>query len=158
MHMEQLAEPPFELREERLRPYSAEYRGLIVLMAASMHRYHEVCSAEPFVIADCQASMHVFIQALTELRALFRRHLPAHLHFAQPFPFRPKGHMLLHLVNEKVLLWGSPKNFWCYGDEDFVGLIKRIAVQTKHPKTMEQVLLQKYRIFAGLHALALANA
>ena len=61
-----------------------------------------------------------------------------------------------HLVNDKVPLWGSPKGFWCYGDEDFVGVIKRIAMQTKHPKTMEQIILQKYRIFAGIHALRLA--
>ena len=64
--------------------------------------------------------------------------------------------MLDHLVNDKVPLWGSPKGFWCYGDEDFVGVIKRIAMQTKHPKTMEQILLQEYMIFAGIHALRLA--
>ena len=150
------ARAPFSFSNPRLAPFSAEYRGLVVAMTSSLQEYHESCQAEPFVAADCQSSMQAFIEALSSLRILMRRGLAAPLHAAQPFPLRPKGHMLDHLVNDKVPLWGSPKGFWCYGDEDFVGVIKRIAMQTKHPKTMEQILLQKYRIFAGIHALRLA--
>ena len=63
--------------------------------------------------------------------------------------------MMDHVVNEKIQLWGSPRHFWCYADEDFVGLVKRIAVMTKHPKTLEVVQLTNYRLFAALHAYAL---
>ena len=90
-----------------------------------------------------------------ELRLLSRTGLPEHLHDSQPFNDRPKGHMTDHIVNEKIQLWGSPRNFWCYADEDFVGLVKRIAVMTKHPRSLENVLLQKYKLFAALHAYAL---
>ena len=147
---------PFHFPHGRLGAYSGEYRLLIVQMATNLDRYHESCMVEPFVVADCQNSMHAFLKALTDLRLLFRRGLAAAFHGKQPFPLRPKGHMLEHLVDDKVPMWGSPKSFWCYGDEDFVGIIKRIALQTKHPRTMEQVLLAKYRLFAGLHAHALA--
>ena len=149
---------PFAFQVDRLRPYSAEYRTLAVSMATCMNGYHEACVAEPFVAAVCRSTMHGFIQALTDKRGLFRRHLPAVHHASQCFPFRPQGHMLEHIVDQKILLWGSPRGFWCYADEDFVGLVKRIAVQTKHPRTMERVLLEKYRLFADLHAYALANA
>ena len=149
---------PFSFRSPRLAPFSGEYRGLIVAMATSLQEYHESCQAEPFQAADCQRSMQGFLEALTSLRSLMRRGLEAADHFRQPFPFRPKGHMLQHLVNEQILRWGSPKTFWCYGDEDFVGVIKRIAMQTKHPKSMEAILLQKYRLFAAIHALRLAAA
>ena len=59
---------------------------------------------------------------------------------------------------QKVPLYGTPRLFWCYADEDFVGLIKRIAMQTKNRRTLEKTLLAKYRLFASLHALALTLA
>lgn len=145
------------LEGERLQPLSAEYRELAVHMAENLVRYHDMCSREPFDEAGCKAAMLQFLAAMTDLRALFRRNLAPGLHENQPFPFRIKGHMLEHLVNIKIQLWGSPKHFWCYADEDFVGLVKRIAVMTKHPRTLEPVLLQKYRLYAALHAYALAN-
>ena len=147
---------PFEFPVgARLQPYSDEYKLLVVKMAASMHRYHDECVQEPFVVDHCKQAMHDFCRATTDLRLLFRRHLPAELHATQPFSWRPKGHMLEHLVDDKICLWGSPREFWCYGDEDFVGLMKRIAQMTKHPKTLENLLLQKFRLHAALHAFAL---
>ena len=150
--------PPFAFRNARLAPFSAEYRGLVVDMTTRLFAYHTCCEVEPFIAAQCQANMQGFLEALTSLRALMRRGLDGALQSAQPFPLRPKGHMLQHLVNEHISRWGSPRLFWCYGDEDFVGVIKRIALQTKHPKSMEAILLQKYRLFAALHALRLVAA
>ena len=141
-------------REERLQPYSEEYRHLIVGLASNLHHYHETCSQEPFDCIDCKRAMYGFLQSMSDLRLLFRRHLPAERHGQMPFPFRPKAHQLQHLVEDKIPLWLSPKNFWCYSDEDFVGLMKRICTMTKHPASMERVLLDKFRLFAGLNALA----
>lgn len=152
------ARAPLTFRNPRLLPYSDEYRGLAVAMATDLNGFHESCQAEPFQAAECQRRMQGFLEALTSLRALMRRGLAADLQAAQPFALRPKGHMLQHLANEQILRWGSPKTFWCYSDEDFVGVIKRIALQTRHPKSMEAILLQKYRLFAAIHALMLAGA
>ena len=149
---------PFAFPPGPLRAYSEEYRTLIVQMAEGMNNYHQACQAEVFSAAICRTSMSEFLHTMSSLRALFRRGLPAERQAAQPFPLRPKAHMLDHLVRQKIALWGTPRNFWCYGDEDFVGAIKRIAMQTKHPKSMERVLLAKYRLFAGLHAYSLALA
>ena len=76
--------------------------------------------------------------------------MPLAAHNAQPFGARPKMHMADHLAHEKIQIFGSPKHFWCYGDEDFVGLVKRIAVMTRHPKTMEARILAKYSLLAAL--------
>ena len=148
----------FVFRNRRLAPYSAEYRTLAVVMAESLHQYHELCAALPFDQVGCRDAMLRFLKAMLDLRALFRRNLAAELHDSQPFPFKVKGHMLEHMANERLATFGSPKAFWCYADEDFVGLITRIAVGTKHPKTLEKVLLQKYQLMATLHEYALSIA
>ena len=99
-----------------------------------------------------------FLEVFSRLRLLFRRGLPAELHGPQPFGARPKFHLSDHLVMLKIPMYGSPRTFWCYGDEDFVGLVKRIAVQTRLPATMEKRLLAKYRLGCLLHAYALSVA
>ena len=35
--------------------------------------------------------------------------------------------MLQHVVEDQLDLWGSPRLFWCYCDENFIGVIKNIA-------------------------------
>ena len=119
-------------------PSSFELAGVALFLqttGASLFRWPPSCTGimrvawlPPFLVAECQGPMHAFLKALTVLRLLFRRRLPAGLLDKQPFPLRPKGQMLEHLVDEKVPMFGSPKTFWCYGDEDFVGIVKRIAV------------------------------
>ena len=131
---------PFTFASARLGPYSAEYRVLIVAMATCLQSYHDICQAEPFDAPSCRASMHGFLVALCDLRLLVRRGLAPELQGGQPFPVRPKAHMLEHLVVDKIQLWLSPKNFWCYADEVFVGVIKRIAVQTKHSNPIVRLL------------------
>jgi hypothetical protein len=140
----------FTLADERLAPHSVRYRELALSMAEGLQGYHESCTAEPLVETTCRDALHLFLNSTVALRQLFRMDLPPHLHDSQPFNYRPKGHMMDHVVNEKIQLWGSPRHFWCYADEDFVGLVKRIVVMTKHPKTLEVVLLKKYRLFAAL--------
>ena len=145
----------FVLEEERLQPHSADYRRAVVECAVHIVGYHDSCSAEPFSVVRCQTSMLGFLEKFDELRLLFRRNLAPQLHAAQVFAPRPKFHMCEHLVCEKVELYGSPRLFWCYADEDFVGMIKRIAACTKNPRTLEAILMAKYRLYASLHAEAL---
>jgi hypothetical protein len=145
-------------RDRRLRPFSEEYRELAVVMAENLFAYHETCSAEVFDEVACRSGMLKFLEAMSGMRSLFRRNLAPELHDSQPFTFRVKGHMLDHIVNDKISLWGSPRLFWCYADEDFVGLVKRIATMTKDPRTLETVFLKKYRLYSALHAYALGLA
>ena len=145
----------YEFADERLRPRSAEYRALVVQVCQAMVDYHAACAAEPFVAEHCRAAMDSYVTTFHELRLLFRTNLPPHLHAAQVFAARPKYHLADHLVHQKVSLYGSPRHFWCYGDEDFVGLVKKICMQTRHPRSLERILLCKYRLYTALHAEAL---
>ncbi len=45
-----------------------------------------------------------------------------------PFHIRPKAHLLQHLVQDKVPLFGAPSGFWGYGDEAFVGALKALSL------------------------------
>ena len=62
-----------------------------------------------------------------------------------PFHIRPKAHACQHLVQEKVDMFGRG-----HRDEDFVGVVKRIARKTLCPKTLEQRVGEKLRLWAGL--------
>ena len=57
---------------------------------------------------------------------------------------------MVHLVEEKILLFGNPASFWCYRDEDFIGVIKRTAGKSKHAWTLEKRVMEKLRITTGL--------
>ena len=148
-----------EFSEERLRPQSARYREKVVVTAQALVDYCDSCSADVFSPDCCKTAMTTLLKGLVALRLLFRTGLDsATAQGKQPFGLRPKAHMLMHLVNHKLLLWGSPRMSWCYADEDFVGLIKNIAMCTRHPRTIEKRLLAKYRLYAALYAHSLGAA
>ena len=146
----------YQIEDERLAPFSAEYQQLAVQMANFFVGYHRSCDAEPFSVAECRGQMLGFLDVYNQLRLLFRRGVPLGMQPSQVFGVRPKFHMADHMVQQKIQLYGSPRHFWCYGDEDFVGLVKRICAQTRHPRTMEARILSKYRLYAALHAHALS--
>ena len=146
-----------QLEDERLAPHSAEYHTLAGSMASFLVQYHASCSEEPFSVMHCTDAMVGFLGEYNQLRLLFRRGLPLELHAGSVFGPRPKMHMCEHLVRLKVPLYGSPRLFWCYGDEDFMGLVKKILLKSKHSRSMERVLIFKYRLFAYLHSVALAG-
>ena len=72
-----------------------------------------------------------------------------------PFHLRPKAHLLQHLIEEKILLFGSPNRFWCYGDEDFVGVVKAVCSMTKHAATLEKRVAEKSMLMAGVYCYRL---
>ena len=41
---------------------------------------------------------------------------------------KPKFHMLQELVEFSAVEAGNPRDFWCYMDEDFVGIISAVAM------------------------------
>jgi hypothetical protein len=72
------------------------------------------------------------------------------VHNKLPWLVRPKAHMLQHLCEEKLPLWGAPSRFWSYRDESFIGAVKIIAARSKKPELLEQRILEKLLILAGL--------
>ena len=144
---------PFAFRRgNRLSDRTAEHLDALVAMFEGMVRYHQACRAVPFVEQECRAGMYRFLQALAALHRLWREGLPEARRDNLPFNLRPKAHVMQHLVEDKLCLWGSPADFWCYRDEDYIGSVKLIAAKTKHPKFLEAKVMQKLRILTKLDA------
>ena len=144
--------PAYEFRaHSRLAGRTAEHLDLLVSMFQGMVAYHDACSAQPFSVDSCKAAMYQYLQSLDGLRRLWRTGLDATAHCGLPFWVRPKAHLLQHLVEEKIVHWGSPMSFWCYGDESFVGSIKKTCTSSsRHPNTLEAVVSEKCMLLAGV--------
>ena len=67
----------------------------------------------------------------------------------QGWKLTPKFHLLLHLVEHQAPLWGNPKHFWCYCDEDMIGHMVEVA-SSCHPSTMSEVALYKYALLLSM--------
>ena len=145
----------YQIEDAALAPFSAEYQDRVVQLADDFVAYHRSCEAMPFNAVACKAALSGYLSRYSEMRLLFRRGIPLELQGAQPFGCRPKHHMGEHLAGQKIDLFGSPRQFWCYGDEDFIGMVKRICACTRHPRTLESRLVAKYMLFAALHAYEL---
>ena len=85
-----------------------------------------------------------------DLHNLWRHGLSEEQAAAMPFHARPKAHMLQHLVEDTIVMFGSPNQFWCYADEDFVGAIKSVCTMSKHPRTLESRVAEKSMITAAV--------
>jgi hypothetical protein len=142
---------PFGFRPgSRLAPQQALHLNLLVAMFEGFEGYTRSCSQEPFPEEQRRQYMHQFLQSLSALHDLWRTGIPANAHKFMPFQLRQKAHLLLHLVQDKIQLWGSPAAFWCYRDEDYIGTVKGIAAKTKHPFTLETRLLEKLMIWTKI--------
>ena len=64
------------------------------------------------------------------------------------FKMRPKHHYLLHCSWEVVSTQLNPKSFQCFGDESWLGKLKKISKQC-HGRTMQFRALQRYLIALG---------
>ena len=95
--------------------------------------------------------MYQFLSSLEQLNTLWCTGLVSDdIKKRMPFHLRPKAHMVSHLVEDQLDLWGSPRNFSCYMDEHFVGSMKTVCSMSKHPHTIEKVALEKSRLLSGV--------
>ena len=123
----------------------------LVQMTEGMVDYHNSCAASPFSASDCRTAMYSFLDAFKGLHDLWDSAMMTKKQRARcPFHVRPKTHMLMHVVDEQLGLFGSPNRCWCYRDEDFVGAVKTIASRSSHPTTLESRVCEKLTLLAGL--------
>ena len=146
--------PPFRFAENHpMAGKEREHLHHIVALFEGLASYHRSVLAEPFQPDVCKAAMYRFLNGFGALHDLWRAGQPEPHVKRAPFHYRPKIHMLQHLVEEQLFLWGSPLKSWCYRDEDHVGTVKRTAGRSKFPGTLEARLNEKLMLLAGLHAL-----
>ncbi len=59
----------------------------------------------------------------------------------------PKLHLFCHLCEWQAIERGNPRYYWCYPDEDLVGLMVEI-VQSVHPRRLAVMCLLKWLILS----------
>jgi hypothetical protein len=143
---------PFRFRpDSRLAGHEEEHTLFQVCLFEGLSEFFQSLEVEPFDPNACKAGMYKYLTNLRALNQLWRLDLhTAAERKAMPYHLRPKCHLCQHLVEDKVPLFGNPKLFWGYRDEDFVGTIKRIAAKSMHPMTLERRVMEKICIFYGL--------
>jgi hypothetical protein len=141
--------PPFRF-VGRLRGHEDDHLSNMVSMCEGLCAYHRSCRAQPFDAEACKSAMYRCLHGLEVLHDLWRQDIPEAEHKYQPFTTKPKAHELQHMVEDKLPLWGSPSTFWCYRDEDFIGVVKIIAAKSCHPATLERRVIEKLLILANL--------
>ena len=62
---------------------------------------------DAFDAGECKRAMYQFMGGFASLHYLFATGLPAADAASQPYHPRPKLHMLQHLVEEQLRLWGQ---------------------------------------------------
>eukprot|EP00959_Pyramimonas_sp_CCMP1952_P455991 9472441-Pyramimonas_sp.AAC.1 len=61
--------------------------------------------------------------------------------------YAPKVHLIEHLTQDQAPVWGNPRYFWTYADEDLVGLLVEVG-KSCHVRTLPTVALCKWLIIA----------
>jgi len=90
-------------------------------------------------IADVEYAVYCCLSNFYALRSISVA--AGHLAMYRP---KPKSHMWLHLIDDFIKPTRlNPRNFWCYGGEDMVGRVKKIAAAC-HRSTLTVSVLKRY--------------
>jgi hypothetical protein len=139
-----------------VQPRILEHRRLVVRLFTVMNQYLTIIKTEPFDPVLCKTSIIDFLATYKALNTMWRagRHPDETKHM--PWHVRPKTHLLRHLA-DMLVIHGSPSAYWCYGDEDFCGSIKRICAGSRHPRTLEGRVSEKVLLLCGIEGYILDN-
>jgi hypothetical protein len=103
--------------------------------------YYIIASESQFLSPDILRELPMLGQKLAE----FYSQLSA-MHFDDVdrlWKISPKFHLMEHLMQFTAILYGNPRYFWTYADEDLVGHMVDIA-ETVHPSTLPFSVLFKW--------------
>lgn len=134
----------------RLAGQDDHHNRLVVACFQGMVDYQRSCYGQPFPVDECRDGIYAYMNAHISLHDLYRHGLSEEEAWPLGWHFRPKMHMMQHLIEGKTILFGSPMMFWCYGDEDYMGAIKSVCAMTKHPATLEVRVCEKAEIMSGV--------
>jgi hypothetical protein len=139
--------PPFEFRG-RLHGQEQVHLTNLVAACEGMAEFQRAVSVVPFDEGKCRTAMYKCLQALVVLHDLWRAGLPETAHGKLPFHIKRKAHMLQHLCEEKLPMWGSPSRIWSYRDESFIGAAKIIAASSKKPNKLDRRIIEQLLILS----------
>ena len=113
-------------------------RGLCSLM----NRFYDILHENSFWLSDdAKAELPKFGQTFVALYVqLARQYVDEN---RRGWKITPKHHMWEHLTEYQAIIFGNPRYYWCYADEDLVGLIVNLACSV-HPSTLPESILFKW--------------
>ncbi len=94
---------------------------------ASTCAFYESLETEPWSATATSNFGRAFVRACCELHDEARGNRASPRPMVRdelPWPFKPKLHLFLHLVEEQVLELGNPRDFWTYSDETLMGVAR----------------------------------
>ncbi len=126
-----------------------QYRALRHDCVSGLRDIYASLEETPFEPERCAAASRLTFEILRELNTKARepgRPEPPAWHML------PKVHLAQELCEFQCFRLGNPRNYWCYRDEWFMGVVKRICLSTTHPRTMERMLRYKLDIVEWLES------
>lgn len=109
-------------------------------------------------LSQKSVNMRLTTMPLKEISGCFELHLISWQHLAHEcevkkmklFKIRPKHHSADHLASQLARTKLNPRRVMaCFGDESFLGYIKRVGVKC-HASTMMSRIFSRYLIFLAL--------
>ena len=92
------------------------------------------------VLQETQCEMRTLGQKLAKIYSDLSR--DAFSKGSKLWKMNPKLHLFEHLTQHQIS-FGNPRFFWCYSDEDLIGLVTEIS-KTVHPRTLPVSTLFKW--------------
>lgn len=130
-----------DLCTEFCDPTNAEDATMTALCSL-LARFYEILHNESFWLSDAAKAEiprlgQTFAMLYTQLSRQFvteRR---------RGWKLTPKHHLWEHLTQHQAPVFGNPRFYWCYADEDLVGLMVNLA-SSVHPITLPESILFKW--------------
>ncbi len=135
--------------------FSAEHYASRAACLSALQRFYESLQAEPWEPGVAAAAGTAFLQHYGQLhdnvRGLRARQGAREVRRdAEAWAIKPKHHLFAHLVQRAGVQLGSPKLYWTYADEDFMGLVAGMAAAAPDARTVAQNVLRRMHLFAAL--------
>ena len=135
----------YELAQAMAKSAGGTDRHYNQLEALMFHlfTFYSTFGKSPYDVDLAKKSVHNFCQIYADFNKSARDE--------KFWSIKPKFHLMIHLADKQVFESGDPSKFWAYCDEDFVGLIGKIAVARggrRLANTTPQNVMDKYRALA----------
>ena len=119
-------------------PHDTLVQSVVQLLVA----FYDILDSESqFVSASAKINLPKIGQKLAELYGRLAH--DALIAGQRLWKLSPKLHLMEHLLEIQAVVYGNPRWYWCYADEDLVGLMIDIA-EGCHPNTMPFSVLFKW--------------
>ena len=104
----------------------SEHDRRIIAVAQLLVRFYDILNGESMFLGDAaRAELPRLGQTLASLYATLSS--DAFKTGQKLWKIQPKFHLFEHLTESQAIIFGNPRYWWTYGDEDLVGLMIDIA-------------------------------